>query len=150
MIPVCFMSAETVCERNHCSVLPFFFQYARAFLCKLRFCLARQTNSFRLNGAWAINISWLVSSSKSSTMKISRAIDNAAVWLKSINTMFTAIFFPVVHHFVKYVAWPGRTRVGKSQISYKRSVKLSRGKGCLEYSRKYKWGLKHTLWKKSL
>ena len=34
--------------------------------------------------------------------------------------------FPVVHHFVEYINWPGRTRVSRCQISYKRSVDLSR------------------------
>ena len=90
-----------------------FFQYAHAFL-KYHFCLARQTNSIRLNAAWAINISWLVFTLKLSTIKISRAIDNN--------------FFPAVRHFAEYVNRPGRC-----QISYKRSVKLSRGKVCLGY-----------------
>ena len=45
-------------------------------------------------------------------MKISRAIDNIAVRLK------------------KNLTWPGRTRVGRCKISYKRSVKFSpRGGG---------------------
>ena len=82
-------------------------------------CLARQTNSIRLNAAWAINISWLAFTLKLSTIKISRAIDNN--------------FFPAVRHFAEYVNRPGRRRVGRCQISYKRSVKLSRGKVCLGY-----------------
>ena len=45
----------------------------------LRFCLAQQENSFRLNAAWAINLSWLVFNFKSSTIKISQAIDNTTV-----------------------------------------------------------------------
>ena len=100
----------------------------------LRFCLARQTNSIRLNAAWAINISWLVFTLKLSTIKISRAIDNTAVTKEYKQDVYCYLnFFPAVRHFAEYVNRPGRRRVGRCQISYKRSVNLSRGKVCLGY-----------------
>ena len=100
----------------------------------LRFCLARQTDSIRLNAAWAINISWLVFTLKLSTIKISRAIDNSKVTKEYKQDVYCYLnFFPAVRHFAEYVNRPGRRRVGRCQISYKRSVKLSRGKVCLGY-----------------
>ena len=106
----------------------------------LRFCLALQTNSIRLNAAWAINISWLVFTLKLSTIKISRAIDNTAVTKEYKQDVYCYLnFFPAVRHFAEYVNRPGRRRVGRCQISYKRSVNLSRGKVCFGYWRPYKW-----------
>ena len=83
---------------------PGFFQYARAFLCTLS--LARQTNSFCLNVAWAINISYLVFISKSSSMKI----------LQDYKHHVYSYSFSVVRHFVENVTWPGPKRVSKCQI----------------------------------
>ena len=144
-------------KKNSVQFCLVFFQYTCTFLYILRFCLARQKNSFCLNAVWAINISWLICTSKSGTRKILRTIDNAAVRPKSINTMFTAIRSCRPPFCRKCnLAWPNEGR--QMQILYERSVKLSPGvwgggeggKGCLVYSRPFKWGLKHTWWKKKL
>ena len=42
---------------------------------------------------------------------------------------FLQTFFSSSVVFVENFTWPGPTRVGRSQISYKRSVKLSPGAG---------------------
>ena len=98
--PVCLRSAETVRERKMAAW--------RAWLLPIRACLslARQTNSFCLNVAWAINIFYLVFISKSSSMKI----------LQYYKHHVYGYSFSVVRHFVENVTWPGPKRVSKCQI----------------------------------
>ena len=94
----------------------------------------------KINYGLRLRFSWLVFTLKLSTIKMSRAIDNTTVTKEYKQDVYCYLnFFPTVRQFAEYVNRPGRRRVGRCQISYKHSVKLSRRKGSLGYWRPYKW-----------